>query len=66
MTILKAFHVKCDSCGIFLHNATCGEWVRQAHAVNWARLKGWTHGKRDLCPRCRKTANVPQTSTKVG
>ena len=56
MSFRKAIHVVCDHCGTVLENADCGKWIAQRAAIVAMRRKGWSHGKQDLCPRCRTRA----------
>ena len=64
MSITKAIHIRCDECGTWLRDASSGKYAYQQGAIRYARLKGWTHGKRDLCPVCilvnKKQKTVPQ------
>jgi len=43
--------VVCDKCGIKLTWNTC---CAKKHLINMARDRGWTVGKKELCPNCRR------------
>jgi len=53
---LKQYAIHCDVCnemGVSSHGDN-GCWVRR-DIENWLREKGWTVGKKILCPSCKKT-----------
>lgn len=43
--------IKCDKCGAMLQNST---FVGTVLTRKWEREDGWSVGKQDLCPVCRK------------
>lgn len=65
MTIIKAFHVRCNQCQAMLMDADSGRYAMQRYAIEHARKQGWTHGKQgDICPRCQKANKTTQIFTK--
>lgn len=40
--------VICDECGCL----EVSEYVQKTHMICWLREKGWSFGKRCLCPKC--------------
>ena len=48
----------CDKCRcafMYMYEPKGGEWLpTKTYLVNLARKKGWSIGKRVLCPECRK------------
>jgi hypothetical protein len=57
MALIKAIHVECDGCNIRIPDITTSRYTRYGsrleHAIRRMRQQGWTHGKRDLCPKCQ-------------
>lgn len=49
----------CDKCGIAIeYRREIKSWLpSKTYLVEWARNKGWSIGKRVLCPNCRKTVS---------
>lgn len=47
----------CDKCGTAIeYKRAKNEWLpNKTYLIIWAREKGWTVGKRILCPNCRHT-----------
>jgi len=42
--------VVCDVCGSSLNYTHTGK----THVKRWAREEGWSFGKKDLCPKCKR------------
>lgn len=40
----------CDKCG----ERISWEHVGKTHVIRFARMRGWSIGKKHLCPNCRK------------
>jgi len=43
--------IYCDGCGVGLRYSGC---IGKTHIQRWARKDGWSIGKYDLCPDCKK------------
>lgn len=58
MALIKAIHVECDGCNVRIPDLTTSRYLRYGgptmeQAIRSMRQRGWTHGKRDLCPTCQ-------------
>jgi hypothetical protein len=58
MALIKAIHIECDSCNARISDIATSRHQRYggptvAVTIRRMRNKGWTHGKRDLCPKCQ-------------
>jgi hypothetical protein len=71
MALIRAIHAQCDVCGYTRRDMDTGTWQwgnpRQEHVVYKMRGVGWSHGKRDICPYCRKlrTTAVPDEEQRL-